>query len=119
MPLHFPLEEGREKMRLKEPGRQKGGYNYEEFLPVDEALSGVPFSILLCVHRDHKDYQGRGAQDGHFDVRTVLSSVDTRSFSVALRSQRPHGLSETGQDVHFDFHTAPELCAVLLLITFI
>ena len=58
-------------MRLKEPGRQKGGDNYVEFLPVDEALNAVLFSIFLCVHIDHKDYQGRGAQDGHLDVRTV------------------------------------------------
>ena len=71
MPLHFPLEEGREKTRLKEPGRQKGGDIYTEFLPVDEAMSGVLFSIFLCVHRDHKDYQGRGAQDGHLDFHTT------------------------------------------------
>ena len=27
-------------------------------------------SVLLCVHRDHEDYQGR-AQDGHLDVHTA------------------------------------------------
>ena len=26
---------------------------------------------LLYVHRDHKDYLGRGAQDGHLDCHTA------------------------------------------------
>ena len=28
-------------------------------------------SMLLYVHRDHKDYKGRGAQDGHLDLHTA------------------------------------------------
>ena len=28
-------------------------------------------SMLLYVRRDHKDYQGRGAQDGHLDFHTA------------------------------------------------
>ena len=28
-------------------------------------------SVLLYVHRDHKDYKGRGAQDGHLDFHTA------------------------------------------------
>ena len=31
----------------------------------------VPCSLLLYVHRDHKDYQGWGAQDGHLDFHTA------------------------------------------------
>ena len=32
-------------------------------------------------------------------------------FSIALRSRKPRGsLGRTAQDVHLDFHTAPELC---------
>ena len=27
--------------------------------------------MLLYVHRDRKDYQGRGAQDGHLDFHTT------------------------------------------------
>ena len=27
--------------------------------------------MLLHVHRDHKDYWGRGAQDGHLDFNTA------------------------------------------------
>ena len=27
--------------------------------------------MLLCVHRDHKDYLGRGAQDDHLDLHTA------------------------------------------------
>ena len=28
-------------------------------------------SLLLYVRRDHKDYQGRGAQGGHLDIHTA------------------------------------------------
>ena len=28
-------------------------------------------STLLYVHRNHNDYQGRGAQDGHLDFHTA------------------------------------------------
>ena len=28
-------------------------------------------SVLRDVHRDRKDYQGRGAQDGHLDFHTA------------------------------------------------
>ena len=28
-------------------------------------------SVVLYVHRDHKDYQGRGAQDVHLDLHTA------------------------------------------------
>ena len=31
----------------------------------------VPCSLLLYVHRDHKDYQGWGAQDCHLDFHTA------------------------------------------------
>ena len=27
--------------------------------------------MLLYVHRDHKDYKGREAQDGHLDFHTA------------------------------------------------
>ena len=27
--------------------------------------------VLLYVHRDHKDYQGLGAEDGHLDFQTA------------------------------------------------
>ena len=27
--------------------------------------------MLLYVHRDNQDFQGRGAQDGHLDILTV------------------------------------------------
>ena len=31
--------------------------------------------MLLYVHRDHKDYQGRGAQDVHLGFHTVVFLV--------------------------------------------
>ena len=27
--------------------------------------------VLLYVHRNHKDYEGQGAQDGHLDFHTA------------------------------------------------
>ena len=36
--------------------------------------TGSTSSLLLHVYRHHRDYQGRGAQDGHLDFHTVLSS---------------------------------------------
>ena len=37
-----------------------------------EYCVSFPFSsVLLYVHRDHKDCLGRGAQDGHLDFHTV------------------------------------------------
>ena len=39
-------------------------------------------------------------------------------FSVASRPQKPYGsLGQKAQDGHFDFHTAPELCVALVLVS--
>ena len=40
----------------------------------DEAKTGSTTSpsVLLYVHKDHKDYYGRGAQDVHLDFHTVF-----------------------------------------------
>ena len=58
--------------------------------------------MLLYVHRDCKDYQGRGAQDGALNCHTApeLCFIE---FSVALRSQRHTDY------VHLNFHTGPKL----------
>ena len=32
---------------------------------------GRSSTVLLYVHRDRTDYQGRGAQDGHLDFHTA------------------------------------------------
>ena len=32
--------------------------------------SGSAHSVLLYIHSDHEDRQGRGAQDGHLDFHT-------------------------------------------------
>ena len=42
-------------------------------------------SMLLYVHRNHKAYQGRVAQDGHLDFHTAPEF----DFNVALRPQKP------------------------------
>ena len=39
-------------------------------------------SMLLYVHRDHKDYYGRGAQDGHVDLHTVQSWALEKTVSM-------------------------------------
>ena len=52
----------------------------------------------------------------------VMVVIDLRGYnmmlfggSVALRPQKAWGLLGTGaQDVHLDFHTAPELCMMLI-----
>ena len=65
---------------------------------------GRAVSVSLYVHRDQTQVQ--------FQCR--FKSTETRhtcSFSEALRPQRLYGLLRTGiQNVHLDFHTAPELC---------
>ena len=69
-------------------------------------------STLLYVHRNHKDYQGRGAQDGHMDFHTAPSELCEGGWLVECRftSTETVGLLGTGaQDGHLDFHTAPEL----------
>ena len=38
--------------------------------------------MLLYVHRDHKDYKGRGAQDGHLDFHTQFLSYETFLMST-------------------------------------
>ena len=45
---------------------------------------------MRYVHRDLKDYNGRGAQDGHLDFYTSseLRNIDI-FFSVALRPKKP------------------------------
>ena len=65
-------------------------------------------SVLLYVHRNHKAYWGRVAQDGHFDFHTAHEF----EFNVALRPQKPKAnYGRVAQDGHLDFHTAPELCS--------
>ena len=59
---------------------------------------------LLYVHRDHDDYQGRGAKDGHLDFTQLLRS---ECLSSVLPTETVHTIRD--QDVHLDFHTAPEL----------
>ena len=51
-------------------------------LPATAQLS----SVLLYVHRDHKDYQGRGAQDVHLDFHTAPElCLEKVLFNVGLR----------------------------------
>ena len=47
-----------------------------------ELLRAYSSSVLLHVHRDHKDHQGREAQDGHLDCHTApeLCYVTSRCF---------------------------------------
>ena len=62
-------------------------------------------SMLLYVHRDRKDYQGRGAHDDHLSAPELRLS--SWCWSVALCPPETVGLLGTGaQDVHLDFHTA-------------
>ena len=58
------------------------------------------------THRDPTDYWGLGALDVHLHFHTAPGLLCVRSVRFALRSQR-----RTIRDVHFDFHTNPELWA--------
>ena len=53
-------------------------------------------SVLLYVHRDHKDYQGRGAQDGHLDFHTAPELGNRRKRGRGKRKTR--GLPQHGFD---------------------
>ena len=68
--------------------------------------------ILVHVHRNQKDYLGRGAQDVHLDFHTApeLCAELVRVFSVALRPQRSYGLLRTSTS---SFHTAPGISPCL------
>ena len=53
--------------------------------------------MFLYVHcRDPKDYQGRGAQDGHVDFHTARESTEPYLvFHCALLPQKSYGLFGT------------------------
>ena len=64
-------------------------------------LGTVRFSCFLLllllpyVYRDRKDCQGQGARSSTSTFTQLLSS-EILQFSIALRPQRPYGLSGTG-----------------------
>ena len=49
------------------------GANYGRVWRIGGCRKGSSSSLLLYVHRDHKDYEGRGAQDGHLDFHVARS----------------------------------------------
>ena len=56
-------------------------------------------SLLLYVHRDRTNYQGRGARDGHLDFHTapeLLSSQWVSSVQCCFTSTETVGLLGTG-----------------------
>ena len=63
--------------------------------------------MLLYVHRDHKDFWGRGAQDGHLDFHTVPELRGQFRFTSTRDSLL--GTIQSTQDGHLDFHTVSEL----------
>ena len=77
--------------------------------------------MLLYLHRDLKDYDGRGdgTRNVHLDFHTAPELWWTGfEFSVALHLQRSQVLlgTRTAQDGHLDFHTAPELWAFFISV---
>ena len=60
---YFPFPVGREK------GFCNGNGRMSRIMLL--FVKGSSSSLLLCVHRDHKVYWGRGAQDGHLDFHTA------------------------------------------------
>ena len=49
--------------------------------------------MLLYVHRDHRDYQGQGADDGHFDSNTASELLSpgqlVRRMHIIMLSSAP------------------------------
>ena len=78
----------------------------EPVLPSAEWVPASSSSELLYIHRDHKDYEGRGAGE----PRTATSTFTQLLSSVAaLFSSSMLLYVHRDQDVHLDFHTASEL----------
>ena len=73
---------------------------FTQFLSSDRLAFLLRLLMLLYVNRDHKDYKGRGAQDGHLDFHAAPKLWHNMQFefefNVALRPQRPYGLLGTG-----------------------
>ena len=64
-----------------------------------------------CTLCGHKATLEEEEEEEDVDLHTVpeLCATGRSSSNVALRPKRPYGLLGTGaQDVHLDFHTAPE-----------
>ena len=61
----------------------------------DRLALPLPGTILLYVHRGHKDYQGRGAQDSHLDFHTApelwTSTETTRLIRDGGKGERGYG----------------------------
>ena len=58
------------------------------------------------------DYQGREAQDGHFDLHTAPELWELSVYHSALlyvHRDCTDYLGQGAQDDHLNFHTAPEL----------
>ena len=74
-----------------------------------QLLSSEDCSVLLYVHRDHKDYYRDGEPRTATSTSTqLLSSVHVQccfTSTETIRTVRERG----AQDGHLDFHTAPEL----------
>ena len=45
-------------------------------------------SMLLYVHRDHKDYYGRGTQDGHLDFHTVPAGAGSAKHILKKKKRK-------------------------------
>ena len=65
-------------------------------------------AVSLYVHRNHKDYQGQGAQDGHLDFHTALELCSLMLLYVHRDQTDYQGRG--AQDGHVISHTLPKLC---------
>ena len=89
-------------------GRYGGGRNVNalQYIPADNSelnKSKEKLQLLLYVHRDHKDCEGRGAQDGHRDHK----DYEGRGAQDGHRDHKDYE-GRGAQDGHRFFHTAPE-----------
>ena len=68
-------------------------------------------SLLLYIHRDHKDYWGQGAQGIRLDFHAAPERWGCCSSSRLLYIHRDHKdyWGQGAQGIRLDFHAAPEL----------
>ena len=74
-----------------------------------------PTSIwVLNVHRDHKDYLGRGAQDNHLDFYTARELCDHSSLTFSLFRSPHKGVNQRSKYVAQMQQQTPESPTVTL-----
>ena len=101
MSLMMDTEEQLGLRDWEEPGCPRGTYENAEGLPSSS-------SVLLYVHRDHKDYYGRWAKDVHLDFLIAPELWPTYSMLLYVHRDHKDYYGRGTKDGHLDLLTAPD-----------